>query len=67
MVFQALVTKMSSCVVLLLLFINLSHAFSLQRSSLLKISTVLYSGDAAEKMHLQPISQISGEVGSVVG
>jgi hypothetical protein len=50
------------CMAVILSVVDQSQAFKLQRPSMLRQQTVLFSGDAVEKLHLEPIAKIAGEV-----
>ena len=39
------------------------QSFTLQRPLPFRQPTILFSGDAVEKLHLEPIAKIAGEVG----
>ena len=55
--------KFIACVAVVLCSIDQGQAFKLQRSNTFRKPSVLFSGDAAmEKLHLEPIAKISGEV-----
>jgi hypothetical protein len=50
------------CMAVILSVVDQSQAFKLQRPSVFRQQTVLFSGDAVEKLHLEPIAKIAGEV-----
>ena len=50
------------CMAVILSIVDQSQAFKLQRPSMFRQQTVLFSGDAVEKLHLEPIAKIAGEV-----
>jgi hypothetical protein len=59
---KSVMVQIVSSVVVVLSVIHQVQSFKLQRAFQLRPHTVLFSGDAVEKLNLEPIARIAGEV-----
>ena len=63
---QSIMCKLVCSFLIAMSLVDRSAAFTLQRPFAMRQSTVLQSGDAVDKLNLEPIAKIAGEVGSLV-
>jgi hypothetical protein len=59
---QSVMCKLVCSFLVAMSLVDRSVSFTLQRPFAMRQSTVLHSGDAVEKLHLEPIAKIAGEV-----
>jgi hypothetical protein len=61
--YETMLTLTNSLIVVASLIANV-QSFTLNRPLPFRQPTILFSGDAVEKLHLEPIAKIAGEVGN---
>ena len=59
---QSMMCKLVCSFLIAMSLVDRSASFTLQRPFAMRQSTVLNSGDAVEKLNLEPIARIAGEV-----
>ena len=58
---NSMIMKFVAVVAMVLTIVKEAQSFKLQRPAF-RQQTVLFSGDAVDKLHLEPIARIAGEV-----